>query len=91
MKLIINERQLSCIVNSNIKNRELDEEDTPSSPEPTITTPSTTTTGTSTSSGTQGYPETGKWASGLTRGHANPIGITKWESGMTRGHANPLK
>jgi len=33
----------------------------------------------------------GVWASGLTRGKANPIGNTKWESGLTRGHGNQLK
>ena len=41
-----------------------------------------------------GYPAVDKWESGITRGPANPIGITKWSdvvgAKLTRGHANPL-
>jgi hypothetical protein len=48
-----------------------------------------------TQSGGQGYPEVGKWESGIERGAGNQIGITKWEdvvgSKLTRGKANPLK
>jgi hypothetical protein len=46
-------------------------------------------------SGGQGYPEVGKWESGITRGPSNQIGITKWSdvvgSKLTRGKSNPLK
>ena len=45
--------------------------------------------------GGQGYPEVGKWESGIERGSANQIGVTKWAdvvgSKLKRGHANPLK
>jgi hypothetical protein len=45
--------------------------------------------------GGQGYPEVGKWESGLERGPANQVGVTKWAdvvgSKLKRGHANPLK
>jgi hypothetical protein len=45
--------------------------------------------------GGQGYPEVGKWESGVTRGAGNQIGMTKWAdvvgSKLTRGKANPLK
>ena len=45
--------------------------------------------------GGQGYPEVGKWESGLTRGPANQIGVTKWAdivgANIKRGKANPLK
>jgi hypothetical protein len=44
--------------------------------------------------GGQGYPEVGKWESGVTRGPGNQIGITKWAdvvgSKLNRGKANPL-
>jgi len=46
-------------------------------------------------SGAEGYPEVGKWESGVTRGPANQIGNTKWSdivgSTLKRGKANPLK
>lgn len=46
-------------------------------------------------SGSEGYPQVGKWESGITRGPANQLGVTKWSDivGQTlkRGHANPLK
>jgi hypothetical protein len=45
--------------------------------------------------GGQGYPQVGKWESGITRGPANQVGVTKWAdvvgSKLTRGKANPLK
>ena len=48
-----------------------------------------------TQSGGQGYPQVGKWESGVQRGPGNQIGITKWSdvvgSKLTRGKANPLK
>lgn len=46
-------------------------------------------------SGAEGYPEVGKWESGVERGPANQIGVTKWSdvvgSTLTRGKANQLK
>lgn len=51
--------------------------------------------GTSSSGSKQGYPEVGKWESGVTRGPANQVGVTKWSdivgSTLKRGKANPLK
>jgi hypothetical protein len=49
----------------------------------------------STQSGGTGYPEVGKWESGITRGPANQVGVTKWSdvvgSKLTRSKANQLK
>jgi len=46
-------------------------------------------------SGGKGYPEVGKWESGVTRGPGNQVGVTKWAdvvgSKLTRGKGNPLK
>ena len=46
-------------------------------------------------SGGQGYPQVGKWESGIERGPGNQIGVTKWSdivgSKLTRGKSNPLK
>lgn len=45
--------------------------------------------------GGQGYPEVGKWESGIERGPSNQIGVTKWAdvvgSKLKRGKANQLK
>ena len=45
--------------------------------------------------GGQGYPEVGKWESGIERGPANQVGVTKWAdvvgSKLKRGKANQLK
>ena len=45
--------------------------------------------------GGQGYPEVGKWESGIERGPANQIGVTKWAdvvgAKLNRGKANQLK
>ena len=45
--------------------------------------------------GGQGYPQVGKWESGVTRGPGNQVGVTKWAdvvgSKLTRSKANPLK
>jgi len=42
-----------------------------------------------------GYPEVGKWESGVTRGPGNQIGNTKWTDSEStqpkRGKANQLK
>ena len=54
----------------------------------------TTGAASSSQSSNGGYPAVDKWESGITRGPANPIGITKWSDvvgvKLTRGHANPL-
>jgi len=45
--------------------------------------------------GGQGYPQVGKWETGIERGPANQIGVTKWGdivgSKIQRGKANQLK
>ena len=45
--------------------------------------------------GGQGYPEVGKWESGVTRGPGNQVGVTKWAdvvgAKLTRGKGNQLK
>jgi hypothetical protein len=45
--------------------------------------------------GGQGYPQVGKWESGVTRGPANQVGVTKWAdvvgAKLTRSKANQLK
>lgn len=46
-------------------------------------------------SGADGYPEVGKWESGVTRGPGNQLGVTKWSdvvgSSLKRGKGNQLK
>jgi hypothetical protein len=45
--------------------------------------------------GGEGYPEVGKWESGVTRGPANQLGVTKWAdvvgSSLKRSKGNQLK
>jgi hypothetical protein len=86
MKILINEKQLELILS---KEHEIDEQDT------TNSEASKPTAGTSSSGSKQGYPEVGKWESGLTRGPANQIGVTKWSdivgSSLKRDKANKLK
>lgn len=88
LKILINPLQYK-ILESRIKGEVTEQGDasTPSS-EPTAGTSST-------QSGGQGYPQVGKWESGVTRGPSNQIGITKWSdivgSVLKRGKANPLK
>jgi len=87
MKFIVTEKQLKAIISS--KNEVLEQSDPNApSPEPTAGTSAT-------QSGGSGYPEVGKWESGVTRGPANQIGVTKWSdivgSSLKRGKANPLK
>lgn len=69
------------------KNKPLDEQDAPASPEPAASTPSSGGGGGGGSTG--GSSPSGKtpkkWETGLTRGKANPVGNTKWESGRTLG------
>lgn len=88
LKILINPLQYK-ILESKIKGevKEQGETGTPS-PQPTAGTSST-------QSGGQGYPQVGKWESGVTRGPSNQIGTTKWSdivgSVLKRGKANPLK
>lgn len=85
MRMVINEKQLKLILST--ENQELDEQGDVAS-EPSAGTSST-------QSGGQGYPEVGKWESGVERGPANQIGVTKWAdivgANLKRGKANPLK
>lgn len=89
MKLQISEIQFKRIVKEIANNRSINEQDAAApSPEPTAGTSTT-------QSGGEGYPEVGKWESGVTRGPANQIGVTKWAdvvgSTIKRGKANQLK
>ena len=90
MEYIITETQLKLILSNEVRNQEIGEQ---SEAEPVSAEPAKGTS--STQSGGQGYPEVGKWESGLTRGPANQIGVTKWSdivgSTLKRGKANPLK
>lgn len=61
----------------------------------TSSAPSTSSSGGGSGGGAQGYPQVGKWESGVTRGAGNQIGVTKWSdvvgSTIKRGKGNPLK
>ena len=87
MKIIISERQHDLILRRNKKVEDVEEQTDPSAAEPS--------TGTGSSGSKEGYPEVGKWESGVTRGPANQVGVTKWSdvvgSTMKRGKANQLK
>ena len=84
MKLSLSEKQYKFLKNM----MEQDATSSPADAQPTAGTSDT-------QSGGQGYPQVGKWESGIERGPANQIGITKWDdvvgSKLTRGKANPLK
>jgi hypothetical protein len=84
MKLVISEKQLQLLLSKRNNNQEIEEQDS----EPSSGTSDT-------QSGGEGYPEVGKWESGVERGSANQIGVTKWSdvvgSKLERGKANPLK
>lgn len=87
MKIIISEKQYELLL-GNIDSSDLDEQvDDPSAAQPTA--------GTSSSGSKEGYPEVGKWESGVTRGPSNQVGVTKWSdvvgSTLKRGKANQLK
>jgi hypothetical protein len=92
MELSLSQRQLSFLIKQSVNQRlKIYEQD--ASSDPTAAQP---TAGTSANqSGGQGYPEVGKWESGIERGPGNQISITKWSdvvgSKLTRGHANQLK
>ena len=81
MKIIISEKQYKTLFG------DISEEGDPAAAAPSA--------GTGSTGAKQGYPEVGKWESGVTRGPANQIGVTKWSdivgSVLKRGKANPLK
>jgi len=83
MKVSLSEKQYKTL-------KSMVEQDTTSSP--TDAQPSAGTS--DTQSGGQGYPQVGKWESGVQRGPGNQIGVTTWDdvvgSKLTRGKANPL-
>lgn len=80
MKIQISEKQYDLLLGHINKPEQIEEQ------------PTSDTSGTG---GGQGYPEVGKWESGVTRGTANQIGVTKWSdivgSTLKRGKSNPLK
>jgi hypothetical protein len=86
IKIVVTPKQYK-ILESKIKS-EVNEEGETVSAQPTAGTSST-------QSGGQGYPQVGKWESGVTRGPGNQIGNTKWVdivgSILKRGKSNPLK
>ena len=88
MKLGLTERQYKLVISEVVKNQEIGEQEEPVNPEPEAGTSSQ-------QAGGKGYPEVGKWESGVTRGPGNQIGITKWAdvvgASLKRGKANPLK
>lgn len=93
MKIGLTEKQLKLILS-----KEIDEQETSASTQPSAgVDPSAAQpkTGTGSSGTKQGYPDVGKWESGVTRGPGNQVGITKWSdvvgSSLKRGKANPLK
>lgn len=90
MDLLITEKQLELILSTKGEMKEQDAEgNDPEAAKPT--------TGTSPQqSGGKGYPEVGKWESGVDRsGPSNQVKATKWSdivgSKLTRGKANQLK
>jgi hypothetical protein len=84
MKMGLTEKQYKHILSKLLEQSEA---------EPVSATPEAGTS--STQSGGTGYPEVGKWESGVTRGPANQVGVTKWSdvvgSKLTRSKANQLK
>lgn len=87
MKIIISEKQLKLLIDKNRMGDIGEQSNDPSSAQPK--------TGTSSSGSKEGYPEVGKWESGVTRGPSNQIGVTKWSdivgSILKRGKGNQLK
>ena len=88
MKLGLTERQYKLVISEVVKNQEIAEQEEPVNPEPEAGTSSQ-------QAGGKGYPEVGKWESGVTRGPGNQVGITKWAdvvgANLKRGKGNPLK
>ena len=80
MKIQISEKQYNLLLGHINKPEQIEEQ------------PTSDTSG---ASGGQGYPEVGKWESGIVRGPSNQIGVTKWSdivgSTLKRGKSNPLK
>lgn len=87
MKIAITEKQYKELILGKSQSSDLGEQDDPAAAQPTTGTGSTGTN--------QGYPEVGKWESGVTRGPSNQIGVTKWSdvvgSLLKRDRANKLK
>ena len=87
MKLGLTEKQYNHLLTV-ISEMELGEQ-----AEPPPSEPETGTSGKQ--AGGQGYPEVGKWESGVTRGPGNQVGVTKWAdvvgSKLNRGKGNQLK
>jgi hypothetical protein len=88
MELCLTETQLRNLIKNTLKTKELGEQETPVNPEPKSGTSDKQTGG-------SGYPEVGKWESGVTRGPANQVGVTKWSDvvgvNLKRSKANQLK
>ena len=86
MKIAINRTQLKSVL-MEIEKEVSEQSETQPSAEPSAGTSSN-------QSGGQGYPQVGKWESGVTRGPGNQIGITKWSdvvgSILKRDKANKL-
>jgi hypothetical protein len=87
MKIKVSETQFKRII-SELNTKEVVEQDSTVSAEPSAGTSST-------QSGGAGYPAVGKWETGITRGPSNQIGVTKWSdivgANLKRGKANQLK
>lgn len=88
MKIIISEKQYKLLLGDKTQKLDMSEQgEDPAAAQPTA--------GTSSAGSKEGYPEVGKWESGVTRGPANQVGVTKWSdivgSTLKRGKANPLK
>lgn len=88
MKIEVSEEQFNRIIKSITENQDVSEQEETPNPEPQAGTSSQ-------QSGGAGYPQVGKWESGVTRGPANQVGVTKWSdivgSVLKRGKSNPLK
>jgi hypothetical protein len=88
MKIGLSKKQYNRILTYVSENEEIREDGEVPAAEPEAGTSSK-------QSGGQGYPEVGKWESGVTRGPANQVGVTKWSdvvgSTLKRDRANPLK
>lgn len=88
MKFQVTKKQFDTIIKEIVENQEVIEQEETPDPEPKSGTSSQQTGG-------QGYPEVGKWESGVTRGPSNQVGVTKWSdvvgANLKRGKANQLK
>lgn len=87
MKIAISEKQHQLLLSKTKGDMDISEQGDPGAAAPSTGTGSTGTN--------QGYPEVGKWESGVTRGPANQIGVTKWSdvvgSLLKRDKGNKLK